>query len=235
VSLFVLVHGAWHRGAHWAPLVPELEERGHRAVAVDLPCEDPGSGVERYAETVAEAVEDAGGFRDVALVGHSLGGATIPLVAEEQPVRLLVYLCALVPVPGRAMRDVIREEAALLPGFGAETVRDELGRTRWPDPEPAIRSLYHDCPRELAERAAAKLRAQARRPLAEPCPLARLPAVPHASIVCRDDRAIDPGWARRTARERLEVGAVELAGGHSPFLAQPARLAAVLDELVRAS
>jgi pimeloyl-ACP methyl ester carboxylesterase len=49
------------------------------------------------------------------------------------------------------------------------------------------------------------------------------------SILCRDDYAIAPAWSRRIARERFGVEALELPGGHSPFLSRPAELAALLD------
>ena len=57
--------------------------------------------------------------------------------------------------------------------------------------------------------------------------------IPELQILCRNDRAVDPDWSRRVARERLGVEAIELPGGHSPFLSRPAELAARLDALVR--
>ena len=54
-----------------------------------------------------------------------------------------------------------------------------------------------------------------------------------ASIVCADDRALSADWARAAARDALETVPYELPGSHSPFLAQPAALAAVLDDIVR--
>jgi len=44
MATFGLVHGSWHGGWCWERLIPELEARGHRAVAVDLPAEDPAAG-----------------------------------------------------------------------------------------------------------------------------------------------------------------------------------------------
>ena len=55
--------------------------------------------------------------------------------------------------------------------------------------------------------------------------------MPCRSIVCRDDRALNPEWARTAARARLGVDAVELDGGHSPFLTRPAELARLIDTL----
>jgi hypothetical protein len=69
VTTFALVHGAWHGAWCWERLVPELEARGHRAIAVDLPCEDVAAGCAAYAEVVAGAAADAGA--DLVLVGHT--------------------------------------------------------------------------------------------------------------------------------------------------------------------
>jgi len=46
-----------------------------------------------------------------------------------------------------------------------------------------------------------------------------------------DDHAIDPDWVRTVARDRLGTVAVELDGGHSPFLTRPDKLAGVLDAM----
>ena len=37
MATFALVHGSWHGGWCWNLLVDELEKRGHRSVAPDLP------------------------------------------------------------------------------------------------------------------------------------------------------------------------------------------------------
>jgi pimeloyl-ACP methyl ester carboxylesterase len=92
VSTFALVHGACHGAWCWERLTPELEGRGHRVVAVDLPTEGRSAGNVRYAEIVAESL--SGLEDDVVVVGHSLAGLTIPLVAALRPVRRLVFLCA---------------------------------------------------------------------------------------------------------------------------------------------
>lgn len=74
-TTFGLVHGAWHGAWCWDRLTSELEARGHRAVAVELPASDPRAGLTSYAEVIAESLGDAG---DVVLVGHSLGSDLDP-------------------------------------------------------------------------------------------------------------------------------------------------------------
>ena len=227
MTTFCLVHGAWHGGWCWELLAPELEARGGRVVAPDLPCEDVDAGVSVYAEVVDAALDDAD---DVVLVGHSLGGVTIPVVAARRPVRGLAYLCAFVPTPGEPIMRAIAA-GALLPGFGASTVKDELERTYWPDAAVAVHDLCHDTPADSALEAMARLRRQARAPLREPCPLDELPDVERMSIVCRDDRAVSPDWSRAAAQTLLGVEPVELPGSHSPFLSRPAELAELLVSL----
>jgi pimeloyl-ACP methyl ester carboxylesterase len=227
MATFVLVHGAWHGAWCWAEVVPVLRARGHAAIAVDLPAGDPQAGCAAYAKVVGEDIDGLG--EDVVLVGHSLGGLTIPLVAAGRPVRRLVFLCALIPQPGASLSEQLRAEPGIFaPGFRGAPARDAAGCSWWPDREEAIATFYADCPRELAQAAAERLRPQSSLPSTERCPLASLPPVACSYILTREDAAISPEWSRRAAPERLGTTALELAGGHSPFFARPAELAETL-------
>jgi pimeloyl-ACP methyl ester carboxylesterase len=232
VTTFALVHGAWHGAWCWERLAPELERRGHAVVAVDLPCDDPAATFADYARVVVDALGDAGD--DVVVVGHSLGGLAIPLVAARRPVRALVYLCALVPIPGASLSEQLRAEPdTFVPGYDAGLAIDrERGTSRWVDFGVARERLYGDCAEADARRAFDRLRPQASGPNRVPCPLDALPDVPTAAIVGAGDRIVDPAHGRRVARERLGVAPVELAGDHSPFLSRPADLADLLDASV---
>ena len=197
----------------------ELHLRGHEAVAVDLPCDDPAATLSDYAAVVPEA--------DV-VVGHSLGGLTIPLVRAQQR----VYLCAFVPVWGRPVRALFAEHP-LLAGFpDAGITRDERNRTVWVDEEFAISSMYCDCELPVALQAYARLRPQSGRVYDGDYPLGRRPRGRSTYVLATDDRVIDGEWARRAARRRLGVTPVEIAAGHSPMLSRPSDLANLLDELV---
>jgi len=69
MTTFALIHGAYHGGWCWAAVGEELEARGHRFVAPDLPCDDPTAGVAEYARVVVDALE--GVDDEVSVVGHS--------------------------------------------------------------------------------------------------------------------------------------------------------------------
>src|SRR5689334_1882398 len=98
----VLVHGSYHGGWCWDRLRPELEARGHRVTQVDLPISDPTLGASEYADVVAAAIPETS---EPVLVGHSMAGLVIPLVAARRPVRRLVFLAAFLAVPGVSAND----------------------------------------------------------------------------------------------------------------------------------
>ena len=111
MTTFALVHGAWHGAWCWERLAPLLRDHGHRVVAMDLPSDDRSATVDTYADVVCGELN---GHADVVLVGHSLAGLTIPLVAARLPVRHLVYVCALIPDIGRSFFEQMRGDTAML-------------------------------------------------------------------------------------------------------------------------
>jgi pimeloyl-ACP methyl ester carboxylesterase len=226
---FVLVHGAWHGAWCWELLAAELERRGERAVAVDLPVDDASADATAYAELTAEACEAA--VAPVALVGHSLAGVVLPRVALRRPVERYLFVCGVVPMAGHSLADLFGLEPLKAEPDMHATETDELGRSFWPDPESAIAGLYHDCPRDLAERSYSRLRPQARSAPREPLPAEPLPRLEGGFVVCREDRMFSPDWQRAAARERLGMDPVELDGGHSPMLSRPSELADALISL----
>jgi pimeloyl-ACP methyl ester carboxylesterase len=221
MSVFGLVHGAWHGAWMWERLAPELEVRGHHPVAVELPGDDVDKGLGSYAQAVADALGDAD---DVVLVGHSLGGLTVPLVPALRPVTRIVLVAALVPRPGQSLIDQLRGEdrGILLPGNAGRSTDDDK-RTAWTDAAIAIDTLYHDARPVDAAAAFARLRPQAARPQVEPTPLSTWPDVPTEYVVCAQDRMVDPDYQRRQPfRQRV------LASGHSPMISRPSELARLL-------
>lgn len=202
MSRFVLVHGAWQGGWCWQRLAAELEGRGHAVETPDLPSEDVILGPRDYARGLGDCA-------DAVVVGHSLGGLTIGLVDA----RVHVYLSAILPIEGGYAR-------SLRPDFGG-SLRDELGRSYWPDLETAAARLYPDCDRATVEWAFGLLRRQA--------PLTPEPVEFGAGDVwvgCLRDIAIDPGAGRALLARSLELDA-----GHFPMLTRPRETADLLESI----
>jgi pimeloyl-ACP methyl ester carboxylesterase len=206
MARFVLVHGAWHGGWCFADLVQELELRGHEAWAPDLPCDDITKDQHDYAALLRDC-------SDAIVVGHSLGGQTIALVDAA----VHVYLAAILPVEN-VFADSFAE------GFGG-FVRDDQGRSYWPDASTAAERMYPDCTRAQSDRAFAQLRPQSPFPA-----IARPFAARDVVIATTRDAAVDPAWQTRTGHAHgLRV--IELNAGHSPFITQPGELADILSSL----
>ncbi|HLF42300.1 MAG TPA: alpha/beta hydrolase [Acidimicrobiia bacterium] len=223
---FVLVHGAYHGAWCWDLVANELTQRGQRVVTVDLPIDDPDAGLLAYRDSILQAAE---GLESPVVVGHSMGGAIIPLVAESRPISRLVFLSAFVPSPGRSLNQLRASEP--LETYRLTNVEfHDLGNRVWTIGAATARELFfHDVSDELASWAQQLLRPQSYGVFDEASPLRAWPDVSSAYIVCGQDRALDPEWSRATARDRLGVTAIELSGGHSPFLARPVELASALE------
>jgi pimeloyl-ACP methyl ester carboxylesterase len=202
MTTFALVHGGGGSAWDWHLVASELRERGHEPVAVDLPSEDEAAGWCDYADAVVQAVGDR---TNVAVVGHSLGGFTAPLVCVRIPADVLVLVAAMIPAPGEVFTD-----------WWANTGYEESG---YED------VFYHDVPPRLAAEARRRERAEFARALSEPWPLDAWPDTPTRYLLCRDDRMFTPAWARRHARERLGIEPDEMDGGHYISLARPRELA----------
>ena len=97
MATFVLIPGAGGHGAYRNHLVPELESRGYRAVAVDIQEDDPSLDLDGFAAVVEAAMGD---YADAILVAQSLGGFTAPMI--RKPARMIVLLNAMIPLSGES-------------------------------------------------------------------------------------------------------------------------------------
>jgi pimeloyl-ACP methyl ester carboxylesterase len=219
MTTYVLIPGAGGDAWYWRLLVPELRERGHEAVAVDLPAGDDSMGLSEYADAVVGAIGDR---TDLVVVAQSLGGFTAPLVCDRASVNLLVLLNAMVPSPGESAGEwwgntghaKARAEQAARDGRGLaadEDLRD---------------AFFHDVSPEVTAEAWARGEPrQAETPFAQPWPLPKWPEVPTRFLQGRDDRFFPAEFQRRVVRERLDIAPDEMPGGHLVALSRPKELA----------
>src|SRR3989442_4804389 len=106
MTTFIFLHGSFHAAWNWHRVLPLLEARGHRGVALDL----PGHGRDRTPPAratldacvacVTDAIDALDPRDEIVLVAHSRNGIVISQAAERRAerVRGLVYIAAyLVP------------------------------------------------------------------------------------------------------------------------------------------
>jgi pimeloyl-ACP methyl ester carboxylesterase len=221
VSTFVLIPGAGGMASYWHRVVPLLEEAGHEALAVDLPGDDERKGIHAYADLVAEVI---GRRAHVVLVAQSLGGFTAALVASRVPVESIVFVNAMIPMPG--------ETAGAWWGNTQSSEAREAAARRGGYPSAFDVDTYfmHDVPPDIVAASAEHQRAEAKIVFTEPATFERWPAVPMLVVIGADDRFFPRDFQVRVARERLgaDVPITEIPGGHLVALSQPHELAKVL-------
>ncbi len=223
MTTFVLIPGAGGDAWYWHRLVPELEQRGHEVVAVDLPAGDDSAGLTEYADAVVDAL---GGRTGLIVVAQSLAGFSAPLVCERLPVDLLVLLNAMVPAPGESAGDWWANTAHG-PARARQATRE--GRSLDDDPD-LLEAFFHDVPAEVrAEAMARGAPAQSTTPFSQPWPLTAWPDVPTKFLQGRDDRFFPVEFQRRVVRERLGMTPDEMPGGHLVALSRPAELVVRLE------
>src|SRR6478609_3674869 len=191
---FLLIPGAGGEAWYWHLVVPLLERRGHRAIAVDLPAGDPNAGWAEYADAAAAAGDGAG---PVTVVGHSIGGFTAPLLVGRLPVERIVLVNAMIPAPGETggqWWDAVEQRKA----------REEQDRREGRDPDAPFderQMFFHDVPQAIVDEAFSRGEPrQADLPFAQPWPLAAWPDIATSGIAGRDDRIFPADFQRRVAK-----------------------------------
>lgn len=211
MSTYVLLPGAGGASSYWDPVAGLLREGGHQVVAVDLPGPDPAAGLEDYAEIVAAAA----GSEEVVLVAQSMGGFTAAMAASRISLRSLVFVNAMIPVPGETPGEwweatgavVAREAAAARGGYGP------FDSTTYFFHDVDVSALV-DGDREEADAA-----------FTSTCAFDAWPKVPIRVLVGADDRLFPADFQCRVAQKRLGVDADVLPGGHLIALARPSDVA----------
>jgi pimeloyl-ACP methyl ester carboxylesterase len=219
MSTFVLIPGAGGTAWYWHRVVPLLEEADHRALAVDLPGDDPRAGLEAYADLVIGAI---GKRRDVTLVAQSLGGFTAAIVASRVALERLVFVNAMIPNPGETPGEwwkntdweKARMAAAARHGYGGEF--------------DLATYFLHDVPKDVVEEGAAHQRDEAKVVFDDPARFDAWPDIPIHVVAGKDDRFFPCEFQIRVARERLGTAVDEIAGGHLLALSQPRATAELL-------
>lgn len=239
MTTFVLVHGSWHDGAAWGPVIAELEARGHRAFGPTIA--GHGKGVDKQV-THAQCVQSitdyivAHDLTDIVLLGHSFGGTIIAKVAEAIPARIarLIFASAFVPLDGNRLLDEVPQNYRDLFQQLAEASGDNSVML----PFPLWRTGFmNDADEAQAQAAYDQLSSEPYQPLGEPLDLKQFYAcsIPRSYLHFTDDVALPPGewgWVPRMSSRLGEARFVEMPGSHEVIFTNPRGLA---ESIVEAS
>ncbi|HEY8218268.1 MAG TPA: alpha/beta fold hydrolase [Acidimicrobiia bacterium] len=249
---FVLVHGGAHGAWCWEPLLPHLSGsalavdlppksvRGIRAEHATPPPELLTVGLDDFASSVIADV-DAAGLDRFVLVGHSMGGLTVPEVARRIPDRVehLVFVSCLIPPDGGSIiealpdvhRDTVRRSVA-------DAVAGEAGAVMGQFDDDMTRQMFcNDMDDEQTEFVLAHTGLEAPLAFADPVTRAGIPPeLPKTYVRLARDQALAPDdQERQIAALRDSPGGelriVDLDTAHDVMISAPELLAGVLNEL----
>ncbi len=139
----VLVHGAWGGAWIWRRVLGPLRAAGHAVHAVTLTGDGERAHLRQPGIRLATHIADVVGLvlaeelSGVVLVGHSYGGMVVTGAADQlldtdpQAVRQLVYIDAMVPLPGEGWGDKHSAEVV-----AARTAAAQANGHALPPPDP---------------------------------------------------------------------------------------------------
>ncbi len=235
---FVLVHGAWHGAWCWRDVRVMLEAQGHRVFTPTL----TGMGERHHLSNASvdlnthirdvAAVLDCEELNDVVLVGHSYAGYIVNAVANLLPNRVsaVVYLDALLPVVGKAVRDswppeqVAGIEKSLIDGFKLASFPPEMFDVAGTD-----KANYAWLQRRLTDMPYSVFKTPF-----PPAPAENAVAIKKIRftyIKCSEAKLDGPKYSLEQARaEKMNIATLKT--GHNPMVTAPKMLVGLLMNIV---
>ena len=228
----VLVHGSGHTARVWGAVQDALH---HRSVAIDLP-----GRADRVADIADVTLDDAAtslaadvepvADGPLVLVGHSAGGIVLPALASRLGVRVrhLVFVAGLCAPDGGAVIRTVRPDAADQLAARLRAMRQEFAGCML-EPDPAVVGV-----RAIDAKTAAPLDSlnyMEQRVSWDGVPT----TLPRTFVRCLRDR-IQPRALQTVLIENCgATDVIDLESGHTPAVAVPVELAAILDRITEQS
>jgi pimeloyl-ACP methyl ester carboxylesterase len=206
----VVVHGAWADGSSWKDVILKLQLQSVPVIAAPIPLTSLDDDTAALNRTIARV------SGPVILAGHAYAGAVIAM-ANEEPVKALVYISALAPDEGETVAQVFyRDERH----SQAPQLEPDSDGFIWM-PEQGFRNAFaqHATAEQLAL-AAAVQRPIALRCIQEPVSKPAWRSKPSWYLIAEEDRMINPKTQHFMAN-RMNATTRSLPLDHTPLLTAP--------------
>ncbi|MGL5834807.1 MAG: alpha/beta fold hydrolase [Waterburya sp.] len=232
MSTFVLVHGAWHDGFAWEPVIKHLEAQGHQAFAPTI----AGNGKDvnknvnhaQCTQSVVDYIVDKN-LTNIVLLGHSFGGTIIAKVAEaiSDRIKRLIFFDAFILNDGESIKDSIPPHLQQL----MERLAKESDDNTMMMPFDLWREVFiNDADLELAKSSYAQLSSQPYQPFIDKLDLKQfysLP-IPKSYLYCSEDIVLPQGewgWHPRMSNRLGLFRFIQMPGSHEVMFSNPSGLA----------
>ncbi len=223
MTAVVLVHGGFVDGSGWESVYQILKEDGYSVSVVQNPTLSLAGDV-AATKRVLDAQSDP-----VVLVGHSYGGAVITEAGNHPSVVGLVFIAAFAPDKGESVSSLIKDPppgAPVPPIVGPQDGFLALDRAKFAD------SFAGDVPKDKAAFMADSQVPWGVEALAGAITEPAWKNKPSWYLVATEDKMIPPP-AQRLMSKRAGSTVVEVAGSHSIFLSQPAKVVALIEQAAK--
>lgn len=223
----LIVPGGWHKPTHYRPLIDELADLDVHAVTLTSSGEDPATLRDMYAdaEVIAQAAAAIAG--QVVVVAHSYGGIpTTQGLANARNVRRIIYLAAFQLDVGDSLLSQNKGGALL----SWNQLHHQDGIDDFVEAMTPELVFYNDLDATTAANAVSQIVYQSYSSMAQPLTAAAWKAIPSTYVVCDADNAIPVDVQERMAQRANDIHRIDTS--HSPFLSQPAALAALIRRLI---
>ena len=214
----VLVHGAFADGSSWNAVIPLLQAKGLKVVAVQNPLTSLADDV-AFANRAIDAQQGP-----VVLVGHSWGGSVITQAGVNEKVKSLVYVAAFAPSVGQTSLDGVKNFKPA-PGL-AHPIADAQGFLTL-SPETVANDFAQDLSPQQTNLIAVTQGAVRSANFTEALTAAAWQSKPSRYIVAEQDRMIQPD-AQRAFAKKIKAHVTTLATSHVPMLSKPREVAEVI-------
>jgi pimeloyl-ACP methyl ester carboxylesterase len=223
MTAIVLVHGGFVDGSGWEGVYQILKEDGYSVSVVQNPTLSLAGDV-AATKRVLDAQSDP-----VVLVGHSYGGAVITEAGNHPSVVGLVYIAAFAPDKGESVNSLIKDPP---PGAPVPPIVGPVDGFLALDRAKFAASFAGDVPKDKAAFMADSQVPWGVEALAGAITEPAWKSKPSWYLVATDDKMIPPP-AQRLMSKRAGSAVVEVAGSHSIFLSQPAKVAALIEQAAK--
>jgi pimeloyl-ACP methyl ester carboxylesterase len=217
-TTIVLVHGAFADGSSWSKVIPLLEAKGYKVVAVQNPLSSLADDV-----AATQRVVDAQTGK-VVLVGHSWGGTVITQAGTSDKIKALVYVAAFAPSEGEATAN-LGKDYPVPPGI--TTLKADAGGYLWLPAESVAQNFAPDVTPAEKKLIAATQGPIAAKAFGDITTVAAWKNKTNYYIVASKDRMIAPQLEQAFAK-KINATVTTLPTSHVPMVSQPAKVAEVI-------
>lgn len=208
----VLVHAAWADGSSWNKVTEQLQRKGFKVVAAQIPLT---SFTEDVAVLKKVLLQQEG---PIVLAGHSYGGAVITAAATGDPnVKGLVYVAAVVPDEGETVGDVFHR---VPPHPSAPKLQPDADGFLWLTVDAFRSAVAPDASASETALMAATQKPIALKCLGEPITNPAWREKPTWFLIAEKDLMVSPETQRFTAA-RMKSKVVSLPVDHTPLASKP--------------